>query len=409
MASREPIVIISEPLLRTDFSQHVFVSPLAERLAERFDVTVASPSIGEAVQDELRARGVEPRSANVWFPPARYHRDEPYTFAESWLGDAILSTNRRAVERCLRGNPALRLNFSMTVAVPSDIWYIQSQPLSVSLRAIQPNLGTPLRLATQWGLPVIDLLDERRIAHQAASAGRMYTSSKYVAHCYERRGFRVSGQIPVFPFPSDFSATTQKPTRDYALVYLGKETDITAVREMIRLGMPIRLFGGKSAQWVRSALGNELPSNVEMCGYVSHEELCDLYTNALFTAFPFTDESFGLVPVESMACGTPVLTYASQGPGETVVDGFTGWLAYHPIQFLEAARRLFERGYPPGMQSACVERSQWFSLSNVARLWTGIIQAQLDGREPYSSPPAAPLLQVGGHGFLSIRDLVGSA
>jgi len=44
------------------------------------------------------------------------------------------------------------------------------------------------------------------------------------------------------------------------------------------------------------------------------EELIDLYSNALFTLFTFTHELFGYVLVESMACGTSVLTYNRQGP-----------------------------------------------------------------------------------------------
>ena len=174
--------------------------------------------------------------------------------------------------------------------------------------------------------------------------------------------------------------------------------------------MPVRLFGGKSAQFVRGAIPEELPPNVEMCGYVSHERLCELYSNALFTAFPFTDESFGRVPLESMACGTPVLTYASQGPGETVVDGFTGWLAHSPVEFVEAAGRLFHRGYPPGMQSACVERARDFSLDTVASLWREMLRAQMDGsnRVP-SSKGALPEVRRDRTCFLPLRELVGPA
>lgn len=54
----------------------------------------------------------------------------------------------------------------------------------------------------------------------------------------------------------------------------------------------------------------------------------DLYSNALFTMFPFTNETFGYFPLESMACGTPVLTYDFQGPSEYVVNAHTGWLVH---------------------------------------------------------------------------------
>jgi hypothetical protein len=38
------------------------------------------------------------------------------------------------------------------------------------------------------------------------------------------------------------------------------------------------------------------------------------------------NEHFGIIPVEGMACGVPVLAADSGGPTETVLDGRTGWL-----------------------------------------------------------------------------------
>jgi glycosyltransferase involved in cell wall biosynthesis len=46
-------------------------------------------------------------------------------------------------------------------------------------------------------------------------------------------------------------------------------------------------------------------------------------TAALFTA---RNEDFGIVPLEAMAAGTPVLAVDNGGPRETVVHGVTGWL-----------------------------------------------------------------------------------
>lgn len=58
---------------------------------------------------------------------------------------------------------------------------------------------------------------------------------------------------------------------------------------------------------------------IEFLGYVPHEELKDLYTNAKAIIFPGL-EDFGLVPVESMACGTPVVAYAKGGALETITE-----------------------------------------------------------------------------------------
>jgi glycosyltransferase involved in cell wall biosynthesis len=55
---------------------------------------------------------------------------------------------------------------------------------------------------------------------------------------------------------------------------------------------------------VRPFLGDD----IEYVGEVSHEEKVQLLQRALLTVFPIQwPEPFGLVMVESMACGTPVL------------------------------------------------------------------------------------------------------
>lgn len=56
------------------------------------------------------------------------------------------------------------------------------------------------------------------------------------------------------------------------------------------------------------------------------ERLAELYRTALAVVFPAPNEDFGIVPLEAMASGAPVLAVDSGGPRETIVDGTTGWL-----------------------------------------------------------------------------------
>lgn len=59
---------------------------------------------------------------------------------------------------------------------------------------------------------------------------------------------------------------------------------------------------------------------------VTDEELVRLYNQALCTIFTPVMEPFGLVPLESMACGTPVVGIAEGGVRETIIQGVTGYL-----------------------------------------------------------------------------------
>jgi glycosyltransferase involved in cell wall biosynthesis len=63
--------------------------------------------------------------------------------------------------------------------------------------------------------------------------------------------------------------------------------------------------------------------NIEWRYRISEEEKNTLMANAKAFLFP-PEEDFGLVPIEAMAMGTPVIAYGKWGATETVVDGTTG-------------------------------------------------------------------------------------
>jgi glycosyltransferase involved in cell wall biosynthesis len=67
----------------------------------------------------------------------------------------------------------------------------------------------------------------------------------------------------------------------------------------------------------------------------------ELYGAASALLFPICwDEPFGLVMVEAMACGTPVVALARGSVPEVVVDGVTGFVVRRPQELVGAIRRI---------------------------------------------------------------------
>ncbi len=373
----ERITFVTEPLLTPEFVQYRVVVPLLARLKQRYDVALAAPALSDEVLRGLEAEGIRAITPQIWFPEPRQPRDEVVSYVASWLRDALLGLNRRALDRLLDAEPGLRVNYSMTTACHADLWYVLGRPIGPTLRTIQKSLAWRLRLPVSILGPMAGVVDRRHMDDLVRNSGWVVASNQFLAGQLAHEGYSVRGILNIF-LPSDrFRPTTAAPTRDYVLLYLGKETDTATAQALIETGVPIKVFGAKSAGWVAGALKGTSHPNVEMVGFVDDERLAELYSNAAFTAFPFTEEPFGLVPVESMACGTPVLTYNRQGPAETVVDGVTGWLVEDSAGFLRKAKDVLTQGYGAWMSRQCVSRVQRYQVGAIAEGWDELIRERL--------------------------------
>ncbi len=78
---------------------------------------------------------------------------------------------------------------------------------------------------------------------------------------------------------------------------------------------------GPDMKYLKKIAGKS--KDIIFLGYISDEQLKAVYSKATAFIFPGI-EDFGLVPLEAMACGCPVLAYNYGGLTETVEDGKTG-------------------------------------------------------------------------------------
>ncbi|MGA0333498.1 MAG: glycosyltransferase [Kiritimatiellia bacterium] len=128
----------------------------------------------------------------------------------------------------------------------------------------------------------------------------------------------------VYP-PADtrfFHPGTQ-PRQDYDFLISAmvpyKKVDL-AIRAYNENGYPLKVMGsGSGLEDLKKIAG----PNIEFLGRQPDEILRRHYQECRFLIFP-GEEDYGIVPVEAMACGTPVIAYGRGGVTETVVSGETG-------------------------------------------------------------------------------------
>ena len=76
---------------------------------------------------------------------------------------------------------------------------------------------------------------------------------------------------------------------------------------------------------------------------MSHERKLELLAGASALLFPIRwNEPFGMVMIEAMACGTPVLAFPEGAAPEVVTDGTTGFLCDDEDAMVAALGRLGE-------------------------------------------------------------------
>ena len=72
-----------------------------------------------------------------------------------------------------------------------------------------------------------------------------------------------------------------------------------------------------------------------------HERKVELLANARAMLFPIRwNEPFGMVMLEAMACGTPVLAFREGAAPEVIDDGTTGYLCDDEDAMVDALGRL---------------------------------------------------------------------
>jgi glycosyltransferase involved in cell wall biosynthesis len=168
-----------------------------------------------------------------------------------------------------------------------------------------------------------------------------------------------------------------KPHRGDYLLFLGRlnheKGAHRAVAVAMELGLPLKLAGKMReprekeyfAEFIEPHLGN----GIEYLGEVNHGTKVELLQNARCTLFPIEwEEPFGLVMIESMACGTPVIATRHGAVPEVIGDGSGGVIVddWHDIPAaLEQAdaieprdcRRYAEEGFAPERMVGDYERA----------------------------------------------------
>src|SRR5205809_26926 len=154
------------------------------------------------------------------------------------------------------------------------------------------------------------------------------------------------------PNAIDLSLYPTKPHRGEYLLFLGRFSPDKgahrAIAVAMELGLPLKMAGKNREQKERQYFGEYVEPHVgnngiEYLGEVTHGEKVELLQDARATLFPIEwEEPFGLVMVESMAGGTPVLATRHGAVPEVIDDGRSGIIVENFREMAAALERADE-------------------------------------------------------------------
>lgn len=139
-----------------------------------------------------------------------------------------------------------------------------------------------------------------------------------------------------------------------------KKIDL-AIKAFNKLGKELVIIGiGSHGEYLKS-IAND---NIEFLGWQSDKAVKEYLKNAKALIFPGEDD-FGIVPVEALSCGRPVVAFGAGGAKEIIIDGKTGVFFFEENfnKLAEAIMRL-EKNYINFSPVECRRQAEKFSEEN---------------------------------------------
>jgi glycosyltransferase involved in cell wall biosynthesis len=185
---------------------------------------------------------------------------------------------------------------------------------------------------------------DRATAHRVT---HFVANSQFVAGRIARYYNRAASVVHP-PVDIAFFTPGDGPPASYFLVVSAlvpyKRVDV-AIQAAGRLGVPLKVVGSGPDLARLQGLGG---ASVEFLGHVDDASLRDLYRHARALVLP-AEEDFGIAPVESLACGRPVVALGRGGALETIENGRTGQLVSDQTAeaFADAMHGVMTQVYDP--------------------------------------------------------------
>lgn len=117
--------------------------------------------------------------------------------------------------------------------------------------------------------------------------------------------------------------------------------------------------GGSDLEKIKKLAENY--KNIEVLGWVSDEKLKELYGGCIATLAASYYEDFGMIAIESMAAGKPMIASLDKGFAESIINNKTGFLINPTMEEIIKYVKILDKKKAIFMKDACENRAKLFS------------------------------------------------
>lgn len=162
---------------------------------------------------------------------------------------------------------------------------------------------------------------------------------------------------------------------DGYLLYVGRLAPAKGVREIVAtISETDRRLVVAGTGPLADELERLAGENVDLLGYVDERRKRDLLARCDGLVFNSDDEAFGIVPVEALASGKPVVAVNDGYTRYQIEHGVNG-LLFEPGHLEEAVRELYRREWDP---ETIQETARRYDVESFRAAWRGLVRSPRD-------------------------------
>jgi len=274
------------------------------------------------------------------------------------------------------------------IIYPSEkiVWMCHEPSAFIHSPLVIKGLKQPGKVFALFLNPLLRLIDKYLVRNVDYIIANSLYSKSLIQSAYGR-----VADLVAYPSvdPQKFKPVTQKNDSIFTISRLDRQKNIDLLVNVYSL-LPTDLqqrhplvIGGEGSEknnLIKLVKQKNLDRLITFIGKIPEEELIRRYSQAVLCTFFARNEPFGLIPIEAMSCGTPVVGFKSGGVAETIIDRKTGLLltSFQPPKVAQEITSLLNspstlRTMSKSARTYIINNFSWnVTVNNIYQLFTSI-------------------------------------